>query len=77
MRDLKMKLNIAKTKMVHFGKLNLVTNYQIQDECINYKILETTESGIIVSSNFNQKEQVEKEQEQLPFVPFNGTFFTG
>ena len=38
------------------------TNYQIQDECFKYKILETTGSerdlGIIISSNFNWKEQI-------------------
>ena len=62
MRDLKMKLNIATSKVVHFGELNFETNYQIQDKCFKYKILETTESEsdheIIVSSNFNWKEQI-------------------
>ena len=33
MRDWKMKLNVAKSKVVYFGKSNLETNYQIQDEC--------------------------------------------
>ena len=42
MRDWKMKLNIAKSKVVHFDKSNFETNYQIQDECFKYKILETT-----------------------------------
>ena len=41
---------------------NFKANYQIQDECFRYKILETSESerdlGIIVSSNFNLKEQI-------------------
>ena len=62
MRDKKMKLNIAKSKVVHFGKSNLKTKYQIQDDCFKYKILEATESerdlGIIVSSYFNWKEQI-------------------
>ena len=61
-RDWKMKLNIAKSKVVHFGKSNLKTKYQIQDECLKYKILETSESerdlGIIVSSNFKWKRQI-------------------
>ena len=55
-----MKLNVAKCKVVHFGKSNWEINYQIQDEYFNYKILETTESerdlGIIVSSQFDWKE---------------------
>ena len=62
MREWKMKLNIAKSKVVHFGRTNLETNYRIQDENFKYKILETTESerdlGIIVSSNFNWKVQI-------------------
>ena len=62
MWDWKMKLNIVKIKVVHFWKSNLETNYQIQDECFKYKVLEATESerdlGIIVSSNFNWKEQI-------------------
>ena len=33
MRDLKMNFNIAKSKVVSFGKSNLETNYQLQDEC--------------------------------------------
>ena len=49
-----MKSIVAKCKVVHFGRSNLETNYQIQDEYFNYKIIETTESvrelGIIVSS---------------------------
>ena len=57
-----MKLNIPKSKVVHFGKSNLEINNQIQDECFKYKILETTESerdfGIIVSYNFNWKEHI-------------------
>ena len=48
--------------LVHFGKSNWEINYQIQDEYFNYKILETTESerdlGIIVSSQFDWKEQI-------------------
>ena len=62
MQEWKMKLNVAKCKVVHLGKSNLVTNYQIQDEYFNYKTLETTESkrdlGIIVSSKFDWKEQI-------------------
>ena len=62
MREWKMKLNIAKSKVVHFGRTNLETNYRIQDENFKYKILETTESerdlGIIVSSNFDWKVQI-------------------
>ena len=62
MRDWKMKLNIVERKVVHFGKSNLETNYQIQDECFKYKILGTTDSerdlGIIFSSNFTWKEQI-------------------
>ena len=42
MREWKMNLNIAKSKVVHFGRTNLETNYRIQDENFKYKILETT-----------------------------------
>ena len=53
------KLNIAKSKVVHFGGSNLEANYQTQVENFNYKILDTTESerdlGIIVSYNFDWK----------------------
>ena len=52
MRDWKMKLNIAKSKVVHFGKSSLETNYQIQDECFKYKILETTESEGLLNNCF-------------------------
>ena len=56
------EINIAKGKVVHFGRTNLETNYQILDENFNYKILETTESEtelrIIVSFNFDCKEQI-------------------
>ena len=38
MRDWKMKLNIAKRKVVHFGKSNLEINYQIQDECFKQNL---------------------------------------
>ena len=59
-----MKLNVAKCKVVYFGKSNLETTYQIQDEHLNYKILETTESEkdlvVIVSSKFDWKEQINK-----------------
>ena len=62
MREWKMKLNTAKSKVVHFGRTNLETNYRIQDENFKCKILETTESewdlGIIVSSNFDWKVQI-------------------
>ena len=44
MREWKMKLNVAKCKVIHFGKSNLEANYQIQYEYFNCKILETTES---------------------------------
>ena len=54
--------NVAKCKVVHFDRSNLETNYQTQDENFNYKILETIESerdlGIIVSSKFDWKEQI-------------------
>ena len=63
MRDWKMKLNIAKSKRVHFSKSNLETNYQIQDEGFKYKLLQTIESerdiGLFFSSNFNWKEQID------------------
>ena len=39
MREWKMKLNVAKCKVEHFGRSNLETNNQIQDEYFNYKIL--------------------------------------
>ena len=29
LREWKMKLNIAKSKVIHFGRKNLVTNFQI------------------------------------------------
>ena len=34
-REWKMKLNIAKNKVVNFGTTNLETKYQIQDENFN------------------------------------------
>ena len=68
MRYLKMKLNIAKNKVAHFVKSILETKYQIQRECFKFKILETTESerdfGIILSSYFNWKKQINLEKTQ-------------
>ena len=62
MREWKIKLNVAKCKVVHFDRSNLETNFQIHDEYFNYKIQETTEYerdlGIIFSSNFDWKEQI-------------------
>ena len=35
MREWKMKLNVAKCKVVHFDKSNMEKNYQIQDQYLN------------------------------------------
>ena len=48
MREWKIKLNIIQSIVVHFGKSNLETNYQIQYEYFNYKILENRDLGINV-----------------------------